>query len=186
MQTAEGGNWKVLLPFQRTGKWKWDKREFKRREVSRGEKKGKWCHLENCKPINQWGIIPRAEKKWLKEPACRGAQGWQEAQNQEAGQYPCLGSADRGPRNGSHSLLPPPPSAFFFFFYMNHIRRNTLYPKGLYRSSLMWTLGVSFSNSYLWVQLHRIFFITEISFIKARPWWFCQFLLLTDEIVLPL
>lgn len=39
MQTAEGGNWKVLLPFQRTGKWKWDKREFKRREVSRGKKR---------------------------------------------------------------------------------------------------------------------------------------------------
>lgn len=33
-----------------------------------------------------------------------------------------------------------------------------LYPKGLYRGSLMCSLGVSFSNSYLRVQLHGIFF----------------------------
>lgn len=37
MRTAEDGNWKLLLPFQRTGKWKWDKWEFKRREMSRGK-----------------------------------------------------------------------------------------------------------------------------------------------------
>lgn len=37
MRTAADGNWKVLLPFQRTGKQKWDKWEFKRREVSRGK-----------------------------------------------------------------------------------------------------------------------------------------------------
>jgi len=37
MRTAEDGNWKLLLLFQRTGKWKWDKWEFKRREVSRGK-----------------------------------------------------------------------------------------------------------------------------------------------------
>lgn len=38
MQTAEDGNWK-LLPFQRTGKWKWDKWEFKRRERMKKKKK---------------------------------------------------------------------------------------------------------------------------------------------------
>lgn len=37
MRTAEDGNWKLLLPFQRTGEWKWDKWEFKRREMSRGK-----------------------------------------------------------------------------------------------------------------------------------------------------
>lgn len=40
MRTAADGNWKVLLPFQRTGKQKWDKWEFKRREVSRGKERG--------------------------------------------------------------------------------------------------------------------------------------------------
>lgn len=37
MRTAEDGNWKLLLPFQRTGKWKWDKWEFKRSEMSKGK-----------------------------------------------------------------------------------------------------------------------------------------------------
>ena len=37
MRTAEDANWKLLLPFQRTGKWKWDKWEFKRSEMSKGK-----------------------------------------------------------------------------------------------------------------------------------------------------
>lgn len=37
MRTAEDGNWKSLLPFQRTGKWKPDKWEFKRSEMSKGK-----------------------------------------------------------------------------------------------------------------------------------------------------
>lgn len=44
MQTAESGSWKVLLPFQRAEKCKWDKWEFKGREVHR--EKG-WEKTEN-------------------------------------------------------------------------------------------------------------------------------------------
>lgn len=38
---CSGCNWKVVLPFQRTGERKWDKWEFKRREASRGEEWGR-------------------------------------------------------------------------------------------------------------------------------------------------
>lgn len=149
------------------------------------KKKRVWCHLENCKPINQWGIIPGAERKWPKEPACRGSWGL-------TGNTRSVGSAVSS--SGGH-LEPEPQEWSSTPFCPSSLRlppptwttsEGMLYPKGLYRSSLMWTLGVSFSNSYLWVQLHRILFIIGISFIKARAWWFCQFLLLTDEIVLSL
>lgn len=50
MQTADDGNWKVLLPFRRAEKW--DKWELDVRG------RGKWSMMSFGKSINQCSSIP--------------------------------------------------------------------------------------------------------------------------------
>lgn len=93
------------------------------------KKNGVWCHLENCKPINQWGIIARIEGNSLRSQPVGGAGGWQETPDQQAELCPhpevSWNLRPRMVSHSIHSILPPFPWGFFFFS-MKDIGKNAL------------------------------------------------------------